>query len=437
MHLRRCLTVSLLLSCCLPLAAGARPFAARCISATNTFCRQPAVSAAGTVAWLQTSPDEAMPGRTIVDVIHWKDGKETNLRNLGFSSMPERPCAYGDEVVFVARGAEGRSGQLMGGREMEEASPMLTDDQKRLAETVEDLFTSSVGSRGKEAGEAIEAGGDASKPDGAATNKTESVSRRGGSDVYLYSPEKGLRGITSGQSEVISPVTAGGGAAWQSARIWPYGYDIAVWDRAKDALHLVTTNYYYMHAPSMQGSKVAFQGWDGFDYEIYLYDLETGELAQITDNTFDDVTPVVWGDQVAYVSYPSLTAEIFLWDGGDLRKLSSDTKDNASPSIWEGKVVWQGFDGEDTEIYLYDGEKTAKISSNTWDDEKPVIADNVIAWISYVDGWDAEVVAMDLSDNQTVTLSENMTEDVEVRTAGGKVVWQANTRGASSIWLAE
>lgn len=423
-----------------PLAAGARTFETKCISPTNTFCRQPEVSATGAVAWLQTAPDEAHPGSTFVDVIYWKDGKAVNLRDQGFACMPERPALFGDELVFIGRAGAEQSGRKLGGQTMEDDKPMLTDEQKKLTETVEDLFTSSTGSRGKAGGKdaaLVEAGPDASAHDAAATNKTESAASRGGSDVYRYSPAEGLKGVTAGQSDVFMPVAAEGGAAWQVSRIWPYGYDIAVWSRAKDALHLVTTNFYYMLSPSMQGNKVAFQGWDGFDYEIYLYDLESGELAQLTDNTFDDVTPSVWGNQVAYVSHPSLTAEVFLWDDGELRKLSSDTKDNACPHIWDGKVVWQGFDGEDTEIYLYDGAKTVKLSSNTWDDEKPVMADNVVAWVSYVDGWDAEVVAVDLADNVTVTLSENMTEDVEVRTAGGKIVWQANVRGASSIWLAE
>ena len=425
----------------LPLAAGARTFEAKCISPTNTFCRQPVVSDTGAVAWLQTAPDESRPGSTFVDVIYWKDGRATNLRDQGLACMPERPALWGDDVVFVGRGTPpGRTGLELGGKTMEDDRPMLTDEQKQLTETVPDLFTSSVGRRGKAGGAdaaLVETGPEASQRDAVATNKTESAASRGGGDIYLYSPANGIRGITAGQGDVYMPVAAEGGAAWQVARIWPYGYDIAVWNRATDAIHLVTTNFYYMMAPSMQGGKVAFQGWDGFDYEIYLYDLESGELSQLTDNTFDDVAPSVWDGKVAYVSYPSLTAEVFLWDDGELRKLSSDTKDNACPHIWDGKVVWQGFDGEDVEIYLYDGSKTVKLSSNTWDDEKPVFADNVVAWISYVDGWDAEVVAVDLADNMTVTLSENMTEDVEVRTAGGKVVWQANTRGASSIWLAE
>jgi beta propeller repeat protein len=427
-------------ACLLPLAAGARTFSARCISPTNTFCRQPSVSATGAVAWLQTAPDEAHPGSTFVDMIYWKDGKATNLRAQGFACMPERPALYGDDMVFVGRASADQAGRKLGGKTMEDDRPMLTDEQKKLTETVDDLFTSSIGARGKAGGKdatLVKAGPEASEHDAVATNKTESAASRGGSDIYLYSPANGLRGITAGQGDVFMPVAAEGGAAWQVARIWPYGYDIAVWKRSTDSLHLVTTNFYYMLSPSMQGNKVAFQGWDGFDYEIYLYDLDSGALSQLTDNTFDDVAPSVWGNQVAYVSYPSLTAEIFLWEDGNLRKLSSDTKDNASPHIWEGKVVWQGFDGEDTEIYLYDGEKTMKLSSNTWDDEKPVFADNVVAWISYVDGWDAEVMALDLADNITSTLSENNTEDVEVRTAGGKVVWQSNMRGASSIWLAE
>ena len=66
--------------------------------------------------------------------------------------MPERPALCGDDVVFVGRASSEQTGQKLGGKTMEEDKPMLTDEQKQLTETVPDLFTSSVGQRGKAGG---------------------------------------------------------------------------------------------------------------------------------------------------------------------------------------------------------------------------------------------------------------------------------------------
>ena len=149
------------------------------------------------------------------------------------------------------------------------------------------------------------------------------------------------------------------------------------------------------------------------------------------------MAPVVWDGVVAWVAYPTVNAEIFLYEDGSITKISTGSTDNANPSIWDGRVVWQGVDDDgDLEIYYFHNRRTIKLTSNAWDDIAPQIADGVIAWSSYIDNWDAEAVALDLSDNILFRLTDNSYEDVNVRTAGERVVWQTIAPDATTVNLA-
>ena len=66
----------------------------------------------------------------------------------------------------------------------------------------------------------------------------------------------------------------------------------------------------------------------------------------------------------------------------------------------------------------------------------PKIRDGVIAWVSYVDNWDAEIMALDLGDNVATQLTDNEFEDTFPQTASEKIVWQANGDGTSMIQMA-
>jgi len=77
------------------------------------------------------------------------------------------------------------------------------------------------------------------------------------------------------------------------------------------------------------------------------------------------------------------------------------------------------------------------LTSNTWDDMAPKIRDGLIAWMSYVDNWDAEIMALDLGDNVSVQLSNNEFEDSFPQTVSEKIVWQTIGIEGASIQLAE
>ena len=100
-------------------------------------------------------------------------------------------------------------------------------------------------------------------------------------------------------------------------------------------------------------------------------------------------------------------------------------------------MVWQGYDDTDLEIYYFNGRRAIKLTSNTWDDMAPQLRDGLITWMSYVDNWDAEIMAFDLGDNIAVQLTNNEFEDSYPRTSGEKIVWQAIAGDGTSIQLAE
>ena len=237
--------------------------------------------------------------------------------------------------------------------------------------------------------------------------------------------------------EMFSPSAGEGGVAALASRIWPYGYDLLVWSEEKGLAQL-TTNYFYVQGPRVQGGKAVWQEWDGNDYEIWMYDFATGEKQQLTNNTFDDTEPDLWGGVAVWVAYPVATGEIFMWQDGVMKKISDQSSENAHPRTWDGRAVWQGLDedGRQSEVYYYDGKKTIKLTSNIWDDIAPVIGDGLVAWISYVDMGDAEVMVLDLGDNIPVQLTNDGEEDRALCVGGGRVLWQTDTGKASYLRMA-
>ena len=67
---------------------------------------------------------------------------------------------------------------------------------------------------------------------------------------------------------------ADGYLAWQKAKGFPFGWEIMVWNDGN--MYQLTTNFFYDMSPQVQGTQVAWYGWDGNDYEIYLHDFAAG-----------------------------------------------------------------------------------------------------------------------------------------------------------------
>lgn len=451
------------------LSALARPFDSRFISVTNARCRAPVVAPSGLIVWSQVTPaedpDSIVSLRT--DLLTSDAGAEPvniTLDEPLIAGHPATPSPFGASVLYACNLATNAPDGYPFNLEL----PPLTDEMQQLTAIYPSLFgTPSPAPANEQA--LAENAENAESPDAPADESAElqpvtdadlaaaapgtmnRPKRRGerprqthgaGNTIVLRTADGNTTVITPRNFGFSFPVLSEDYAAFLCAREWPYGYEIVACDLANQSLIQITTNFFYAAAPAISGHRMAFPAWDGNDYEIYLHDFDAGTTTQITENTFDDTDPHIDGDTIVWVARPLATTEIFLYDipSESLRKLSdSSTSANSAPSLWNGKVVWQALDddGNDTEIYYYDGNRIIKLTSNVWDDTTPVIRDNLIAWASYVDLGDAEIMALDLSDNIPVQITDDASDDLLPATAQGFIVWQSDLDdGHSAICIA-
>ena len=433
----------------------ARDFEVKQISAEGMDARSPAISGTGLVAWhghIDYTGEAPISARADVlrapasarttHIFTWKEGEINNITsgNEGISHRSERAVLHGNSVLFTAW----YRNDAEKGYVLDLQVPEKTDEMRQMEMEYPTLFdpprpaekSSLEAELNKDEEPDAEAAEDELDDD---PDKQTQIWRGSGKfgDIALYGEDGKIQRITPGNRHYSNPVISEAGIAFQVARGWPYGYEIAVWKEGDTKLTQLTTNYYYVLNPQIHGQELVFQGWDGTDYEIFRYRFDTDELEQITDNAFDDTNPVVWDGEIAWVAYPAINAEIFHYRDGQIRKISENSDDNGHPSIWAGRVVWHGYEDLDSEIYYFNGRRTIKLTSNNWDDLYPVIRDGLIAWMSYVDNSDAEILCLDLGDNITTRLSENDWEDSFPRTAGERVVWQSLTPEGAVVMMAE
>lgn len=255
----------------------------------------------------------------------------------------------------------------------------------------------------------------------------------GDTELLLWRGGEVIR-ITGDNRDDLGPSVWGNLVAWQTAKAWPFGWEIMAWTDGQ--FIQLTTNFYYDMAPRVQENRIVWYGWDGHDFEVFLYDHAKSVTVQITSNLYDDISPDLWGDVIVWEGYASANADIFMWRDGKITKLSNNVEDDLNPRTWNGKVVWQGFDGEDYEIFYFDGEKTTRLTSNTYDDVNPEIRDGVICWMGYEGNWDAEIYVWN-GGPDAKRLTDNDDEDRMPRTASGWVVWESVSKTQSVIQVAE
>ena len=422
-------------------SARGREFTVEILSDTNAICRWPAVSDTGVAAWVQYAGIQDKSDFTRSDLYVRRPGAEpVNLTfdHAEFTGRVEFPVLVGDSVYFLGWFAP----DAPEAPPFTFAAPPMTDEMQAMENEYPALFFNADNNRvaapgGDGGGEAAPADGEGAGEGGEGeTPPNRDLQSFRGASLVRWDGANFERLSPTGVS-AYAPAAGTGGAAFQAARHWPYGYAVLAWTPA-GGLRQVTTNYFYALDARINGNDLVFQCWDGNDYEIFLHDLETGETRQLTNNTFDDVAPDVWDGQVVWVAYPVTTSEIFLWKDGVIKKISSGSTENAAPSIWNGHIVWQGVadDGKELDIFYFNGERTIKLTSNVWDDLGPVIRDNLVAWVSYVDMGDAEIMALDLRDNVPVQLTTDGEEDHSVSIGGERIVWQTDLGMASYVRMA-
>lgn len=421
-------------------AAWGREFDVSVLTDTNGVCRNPSLSDGGRAVWTQIAGIDGDTVELRSDL--WvcdPDGQPRNLTGERgeFSGRAEAPVAWGGNVYFLGWYRE----EAEEGPDFDLAAPPLTDEMKGMEEEYPSLFgrpdeyDSVEKAEGTETGEGGDAGEAAPEGEEGETKRKDTRKVNGSSLVRWDGAE--FTRLTPKGLEMFAPSAGEGGVAVLASRMWPYGYDLLVWSEEKGLVQL-TTNYFYVQGPRVQGGKAVWQEWDGNDYEIWMYDFATGEKEQLTNNTFDDTEPDLWGGVAVWVAYPVATGEIFLWQDGTIKKISDQSAENSHPRTWDGRAVWQGYDEDSKqfEVYYYDGKKTIKLTSNIWDDLSPVIGDGIVAWIGYVDLGDAEVMALDLGDNLPVQLTNDGEEERSLCIGGGRLLWQTDTGKASYLRMA-
>jgi hypothetical protein len=435
---------TLILWACLLLSAGsaaARDFTVQTLSDPAINSRLPSISETGLVAWQGYTVNNAgfsmsqrldvlsSPDAQRSDIFAWKDNEVKNMtmEDTRIVGRSERAKVFANSIVFMAWFRNDQKGGLP----FELSNPVKNEDMSQMEDEYPTLFdppTSALEAEDNAEEPKPEPAAEQKEDEPSSESKLQAQNWRGSghaADVAVIRPGGNIERITPGTRTFSFPVISEAGIAFQCARGWPYGYEILAWQPDATNLLQITTNYFYVLNPQMDGQDLVFQAWDGNDYEIFRYRFDTELTEQITNNQFDDIYPVVSGGEIAWVAHPTVTAEIFLMRDGVIRKISEGTEDNAFPCIWKGRVVWQGYDDTDLEIYYFNGRRTIKLTSNIWDDMMPKVNNGLIAWMSYVDNWDAEIMALDLSDNIAVQLTDNDAEDSHVETAGEKIVWQA------------
>jgi beta propeller repeat protein len=240
--------------------------------------------------------------------------------------------------------------------------------------------------------------------------------------------------IANGPQNDLGPAYWGDLVAWQKARGWPFGWEVMV--AANGQMMQLTTNLFYDMAPRVHQNQVVWYGWDGSDFEIFLYNHNAQTITQITDNDYDDVSPQIWGDMIVWEAFPAANSDIFMWRDDQITKLSTNIEDDLNVRVWNGQAVWQSFDGDFFQIYHFDGRETQPLTNTRYDNVNPDIRDDIIVWMGYVDNFDAEIFAW-TGGPDPIRLTDNDHEDQHPRTAGGRIVWQADVDDKSHIYLAE
>jgi hypothetical protein len=403
--------------------ASAMEFDIRQVADPMRINREPTITATGLATWMCVNTNEETDIKSDIAIFSAGSTRFLTQDNQGGLVGNTKPTGHSNTLVWVSsfpQQAADASWQLREVANRDDPVPELAAG-----------FTAHEDSDGNQWFEPILSGTNTGS-----TNLSTEVRRHpsGNDEICMWKGASDIRRITSDARNDHAPSVWGNLISWQTAKGWPFGWEIMLWDDG--IMKQMTTNFYYDMAPKVHGTQVAWYGWDGHDFEVFLYDKATETTLQITSNQFDDVAPVLADGVVAWEGYASAEADIYVWKDGQVRKVSDNIEDDFAPRTAGGLVVWQGFDGDDFEIYLYDGEKTTKVTSNLYDDTNPDIGDGMVCWMGYVDNWDAEIFISEGKANIT-QVTDNEDEDREPRTAGRRVIWQVDHEGKSFINIAE
>ncbi|MHC5083205.1 MAG: hypothetical protein ACYTET_04615, partial [Planctomycetota bacterium] len=74
-------------------------------------------------------------------------------------------------------------------------------------------------------------------------------------------------------------------------------------------------------------------------------------VLQLTDNDANDVNPAIEGSYVAWEGWDGNDWEIYAYNGHSVTQITDNAMDDVNPKISAPLLFWEGFDGNDWEIY--------------------------------------------------------------------------------------
>lgn len=380
--------------------------------------RDVVVSASGVVAWIGTSIHGSTARSSLF--VH-QGGEKRALVDDAAARAHGRPYAKGDRITWTSHPRD--SG--------EKQTPRLVDPIRSDSPRHEDEQTDTENAeRAPEHTADLAA---SAQQDRSAASVNQLQSDTGTSEIMLWDGDQVTR-LTVNNIDDRSPVVDGELVAWQAARGWPFGWEIMAW--ANGTYIQLTTNLHYDMGPQVSGDQVAWYGWDGAYYQIFLYDHASATIQQLTDSPYDNIKPRISNDIIFWEGTPDAGSDIFMWRDGEITRLTNNPDDDRNIRTWNGQAVWESFDGNYFQVYHFDGEDVHQLTNTRYDNMQPDIGEGVITWMGYVDNFDAEIFAW-TGGPDPIRLTDNDYEDRRPRTAGGRIVWQADDEDASYIFLAE
>lgn len=158
---------------------------------------------------------------------------------------------------------------------------------------------------------------------------------------------------------------------------------------------------------------------NGYQQIYYLYN---DERVFVTDDAFNHTNPSSGHEFIAWVQSIDGTAQIFAYNV--LTKASMQVSNygtNQSPAVDTTGIVWEKWMGDQWQLFYYDGTSIRQLTSG-YTSVRPKIKDNQITYVQQLAPNDWQVIAYDLSTDQSQI----------IKTGNGTVAWP-HFKGAEII----
>ncbi|MBD2091747.1 pre-peptidase C-terminal domain-containing protein [Microcoleus sp. FACHB-1515] len=184
--------------------------------------------------------------------------------------------------------------------------------------------------------------------------------------------------------------------------------------------------------PQISGSNVVWEGNEDGDFEIIYSDGSTRR--SLTNNSVNDLNPQISGSNVVWQEGTGSSARILLLQGIDNPASTTPTPlslatstDNRAPVISGTNVAWSGRGGVDSgndfEIFFWNGTQVQQLTNNDTDDVNVRISGSNLVWQNENVGVaDSEIFFWNGTQVQQIT--NNSTDDQLPQISGSNIVWQ-------------